>query len=389
MNAMRVIAVLTVAWATNLALGFVSVRSVTATPSNARFIELGHNTNGGDNRLDVILTVKTGTPRSACEGKIWLLSRTRPLPSLRTSSKGGGQWRWEIATDAPGGLLTARVRCTVDHQSVRRTTVFEVRAGPQPSRFFRRIDAVGTMNPGFWTPPNTKNGSGQGGPSLYPPGQCTGFVARLRPDLPFFPDATGDAKNWAVSAADAGWIVNQTPSIGAVAVFKPGQYGAGYMGHVAYVTAVLGDRIEVLDRNWRGNGATLRRKTRWSGIDFIHARAPQPIEPSPSVPPANPPPVTPAITLISETTGGYTHTWSDYLTAGGMAGPIIPPYVSVEIACKVIGFAVENGNRWWYRIASEAWGGTFYASADAFYNNGQTTGSLVGTSYVDPAVPNC
>jgi hypothetical protein len=61
----------------------------------------------------------------------------------------------------------------------------------------------------------------------------------------------------------------------------------------------------------------------------------------------------------------------------------------VQIACKVTGFRVEDGNTWWYLIASSPWGNTYYASADAFYNNGQTSGSLIGTPFVDPAVPNC
>jgi hypothetical protein len=53
------------------------------------------------------------------------------------------------------------------------------------------------------------------------------------------------------------------------------------------------------------------------------------------------------------------------------------------------GFRVADGNTWWYRIASGPWNGAFYVSADAFYNNGQTSGSLIGTPFVDPAVPDC
>ncbi len=53
------------------------------------------------------------------------------------------------------------------------------------------------------------------------------------------------------------------------------------------------------------------------------------------------------------------------------------------------GFRVADGNTWWYRIASSPWNGAFYASADAFYNNGQTSGSLHGTPFVDVNVANC
>ena len=61
----------------------------------------------------------------------------------------------------------------------------------------------------------------------------------------------------------------------------------------------------------------------------------------------------------------------------------------VAISCRVQGFTVADGNTWWYKIASSPWNGAFYASADAFYNNGSTLGSLQGTPFYDPAVPTC
>ena len=66
-----------------------------------------------------------------------------------------------------------------------------------------------------------------------------------------------------------------------------------------------------------------------------------------------------------------------------------PAYTTVQVACKVSGFRVADGNTWWYRIASAPWSNNYYVSADAFYNNGQTSGSLVGTPFVDSNVPNC
>jgi len=97
------------------------------------------------------------------------------------------------------------------------------------------------------------------------------------------------------------------------------------------------------------------------------------------------PPATPA----AETTGGVTHTWTNYTNAGGTEGPAIQARQTVQIACKVNGFRVADGNTAWYRIASSPWNGKYYVSADAFYNNGQTSGSLRGTPFFDPAVPNC
>jgi RHS repeat-associated protein len=91
----------------------------------------------------------------------------------------------------------------------------------------------------------------------------------------------------------------------------------------------------------------------------------------------------------NETAGGAANTWSNYTNAGGSQGQTIAGGQTVGIACAVQGFKVQDGNTWWYRIASSPWNGAFYVSADAFYNNGQTSGSLVGTPFVDPAIPYC
>jgi RHS repeat-associated protein len=90
-----------------------------------------------------------------------------------------------------------------------------------------------------------------------------------------------------------------------------------------------------------------------------------------------------------ETTGGETHTWSNYGDAGGTKGMTIGGGATVHIACKVLGLAVADGNNWWYRISQAPWNNAFYASADAFYNNGQTTGSLAGTPFVDETIATC
>ncbi|GAB2979055.1 PKD domain-containing protein [Nocardioides montaniterrae] len=94
-------------------------------------------------------------------------------------------------------------------------------------------------------------------------------------------------------------------------------------------------------------------------------------------------------TTYNETTGSVTHTWTNYSNAGGTEGPQIASQQTVAIACKLQGFQVADGNTWWYRIAASPWNGSYYASADAFYNNGATSGSLSGTPWVDTAVPNC
>lgn len=90
-----------------------------------------------------------------------------------------------------------------------------------------------------------------------------------------------------------------------------------------------------------------------------------------------------------ETVGGVTHTWTNYLNAGGVEGPTVAANTTVQVSCRVTGFRVPDGDTWWYRIANPGWDNTFYASADAFYNNGQTSGTLHGTPLVDEAVPGC
>lgn len=124
-----------------------------------------------------------------------------------------------------------------------------------------------------------------------------------------------------------------------------------------------------------------------------HPAPTAPADPAPSSAQPNPAPTTqappplppPAPSTYPETVGGPTHTWTNYTNAGGTEGPTIPSYTTVQIACKITGFKVADGNTWWYRIASPGWDGNFYASADAFYNNGQTSGSLHGTPFVDNA----
>jgi NlpC/P60 family len=110
--------------------------------------------------------------------------------------------------------------------------------------------------------------------------------------------------------------------------------------------------------------------------------------PDPSEPPSTSAPAPPTPTY-AETTGSVVHTWTDYADAGGSEGPEIASNATVQIQCKVTGFTVEDGNTWWYEIASSPWSDDYYASADAFYNNGETSGSLKGTPFVDGSVPNC
>lgn len=66
-----------------------------------------------------------------------------------------------------------------------------------------------------------------------------------------------------------------------------------------------------------------------------------------------------------------------------------PGSQTVQITCRIQGYKVPDGNTWWYLTASSPWSNNFYVTADAFYNNGQSSRSLLGTPFVDSAVPVC
>jgi surface antigen len=231
--------------------------------------------------------------------------------------------------------------------------------------------------------------------------ECTSFVAwalasRNGFTMPFF----ANANNWGPMARARGFAVNATPTPGSVAWSN-----AGTFGHVAYVQDVTpaGVHIEEYNHDFHGHYSS-RVVPAGTFTAYIHF-ADRPAEPeiAPTPPPAAPPPpvVTPtpaptpnptpapSPTTYSETTGGVANTWTNYTNAGGTHGPSIPSNATVQIACKLTGFRVADGNTWWYRIASSPWNGSYYVSADAFYNNGQTSGSLQGTPFVDPNVRDC
>jgi surface antigen len=217
--------------------------------------------------------------------------------------------------------------------------------------------------------------------------ECTSFAAwalysRNGFNMPFH----DNANNWCPDAAARGYVVNSTPALGSIAWSNHGTFG-----HVAYVVGVSSGSVTIEEYNYYGNGTYDKRTVPSAAFTgYIHFKdqptetAPPPSSPSP---PAASPPAPPA--THAETTGGVTHTWTNYTNAGGTQGPSIPSNTTVQIACALTGFRVADGNTWWYRIASGPWNGTYYASADAFYNNGQTSGSLIGTPFVDPSVPGC
>ena len=84
-----------------------------------------------------------------------------------------------------------------------------------------------------------------GGDNSYPHGECTWGAKAL---APWAGNNWGNGGEWANSARAAGFKVDQTPEVGAIASWDDGGYG-----HVAVVTAVKGNQIQVKESNYNGN----------------------------------------------------------------------------------------------------------------------------------------
>jgi hypothetical protein len=189
---------------------------------------------------------------------------------------------------------------------------------------------------------------------------------------------------------------------------------AGYAGGVAFDAYYAADPRDPTTRGWHSLGAATPQGDSWT-LDWNTASTPDQgygpwgtvtvavtaldargqrtgtrdyrTPPAVTAPPATGTPE--PITTYPETTGGSTNTWTNYTNAGGTHGETIPANTTVQITCRLPGLQVDDGNTWWYRIATSPWNNAYHASADAFYNNGQTTGSLHGTPFFDPVVPTC
>ena len=179
-------------------------------------------------------------------------------------------------------------------------------------------------------------------------------------------------------------------------------FGGGSLDHAVHVGIYAGGgemwdannydvRVQKHSLAWEEHGLRFD-----GGVRYWHSNASAPTTPSTNTGTGTggstsqtPAPTSPSTPTSSETSGSVVNTRTDYSNAGGTEGPSIPSNATVEIQCKVTGFEVADGNTWWYQIASSPWSDAYYASADAFYNNGATSGSLIGTPFVDTNVPTC
>jgi surface antigen len=96
--------------------------------------------------------------------------------------------------------------------------------------------------------------------------ECVSWAAWRRSDIGRpIPGGWGNANQWANSARSAGYTVNSTPEVGAIA-----QTDAGPFGHVAIVEAIQGSNVVVSEMNYDDEGHYRLGTYATSYFDYIH-----------------------------------------------------------------------------------------------------------------------
>ncbi len=256
--------------------------------------------------------------------------------------------------------------------------------------------------------------------------QCVELINRLITTLHWSPVIWGNAN---LIYGDASTAYFQKYRNGSGYRPVPGDivvWGGGYggYGHVQVVNTDNGSSLTVVEQNSAPSGynvdpisssGTIAPRGSYYVEGFLHAKAdtigqapkppsaPTPTSPPPtsttptSTPPTSTPPTSTPPTSTPPTPTTYVEhagpagatTFLSYVHESGV-GPRVGDYQAVQVTCRVQGLAVSDGNRWYYRVASSPWNNTYYASADSFYNEpGVSSGSLLGTPFVDTNVPTC
>ena len=248
-----------------------------AMAGGAPHMRIKGNSTASDEAVAAIVEVDAD-PKTVCSGSVRKGHYSLNLPRETVGRSGAVYWQWQINRHVTAGRWTATVICRGSGWHQTEYTEFPAVAGlgrgSAKELFVPHSFRAGSK---VASPGGEGEGGGGGGEDLYPRDQCTWWVAKLRPDLPWFPGESGNALNWTKSAQKAGFAVGGTPKVGAVAVFQRGQYNAGRFGHVAYVLAVNGDTITISEDNFRSRKPDTRTIP-WSGLSFIGKRLPSPIK---------------------------------------------------------------------------------------------------------------
>lgn len=91
----------------------------------------------------------------------------------------------------------------------------------------------------------------------------------------------------------------------------------------------------------------------------------------------------------TETAFTRSKTFADYINAGYPLGAPLNPQQAVKVSCRIRGFIVQDGDPWWYRLASPPWNDRYYATSDVFYNTPNTSGNPINGVVVDKRVRVC
>lgn len=158
-------------------------------------------------------------------------------------------------------------------------------AGAQADGFVLCAGYTGCSS-GSFTTNGYQNAAGQSWWRMYAGVNCTNYAAYVESQIFGVPEPSlllGNAYQWAPSAAAAGIPVNQTPTVGAVAVWAAGAPGMGGFGHVAVVEAV-GPGASYIDVSQSGMGTAadgydwerISRGASWEPwpSSFIHFQGP-------------------------------------------------------------------------------------------------------------------
>jgi surface antigen len=322
----------------------------------------------------------------------------------KVASNGKTLFKWDVPADAPSGKWKFSAFCEkrrVKH-SAERTVRLRHKGADNGSlvdayngdsgkgggnQSCQKIESGGSGQVCFINDPVASYIDPYAGADI---GQCTWYAMGMRPDLDNI--TRGNAAQWLSEAQAAHVPTGSVPVVGAIAVNTTADVVNGKpVGHVAYVAGVTnGGATLILDEanlHYAG-GVFLNVATPAADFQGYIYGGPAGSGPGTTPPTPTPNPTPPAGTY-AETSGGSAHTWADYATAGGAGGPTLAAGQTVDVTCRVQGYTVSDGNNWWYQLASSPWNNTYYVTADTFYNNRATSGSLSNTPFVDDKVALC
>lgn len=205
----------------------------------------------------VARTIPSAASRSAWRDRI-------ADPAVETTSVlVEGEWSLGTSSTIDTSQLDSKKENRQDSKtaSIQTDNTARQQADSHTSQPVQDRETIEEATPQDVTDTSTPTASGDTG-NAYPWGQCTwwAYIRRHQLDLPvgsFF----GNGWQWASSAASLGYTVDNTPTVGAVIVFSPGQAGANaYYGHVGIVEQVHDDgSITISESNAQGLGVISNR----------------------------------------------------------------------------------------------------------------------------------